>query len=514
MADDGSATGAGKLQSGHKLLFWGCFAALIATAFGFQVRAQMMDVWQEQIGLSETQKGEIFGAGLWPFAISIVLFSLVIDRIGYGSAMVFAFVCHVLQAVLLMFAKDYQTLYIGSVIGALGNGTVEAVINPVVATMFPKEKTKWLAILHAGWPGGLVIAGLFFIGADAQNITDPKLLVGVIFVPVILYGILLWGRSFPVQERVQAGVSFREMLQEPGILSWTVVVALIVIEVSRVFALPIWASVAMAAVLIVPFAAYVQAAGRMMFFILVLVMMPLATTELGVDSWSTELMKDVFKDLGANAGWVLVYTSVIMMILRFFAGPIVHALPPLKLLALSSLVAAIGVFSLGSEAASGFTLIIICATIYGLGKTFFWPAMLGVVSEQYPKGGALTLNMVSGCGMLAVGIVGGPWLGFVQDKVISDEVAAAQINVLEEKPKSYLGQFPYKAVDSAKVDALTDPAQKEKLQSIQASGKKTTLRTAAILPIVMMVVYICLIMYFEQRGGYKPVELEASTTET
>ncbi|MEO1999509.1 MAG: MFS transporter, partial [Planctomycetaceae bacterium] len=462
------------------------------------------------IGLSETQKGEIFGAGLWPFAISIVLFSLVIDRIGYGSAMVFAFICHVLQAVCLMFATDYNTLYIGSVIGALGNGTVEAVINPVVATMFPKEKTKWLAILHAGWPGGLVIAGLFFIGADSQNITDPRILVGVIFVPVILYGILLWGRSFPVQERVQAGVSFREMLQEPGILSWSVVVALIVVEVSRVFELTTNVSFGIAAILIIPFALYVRAAGRFMFFILVLVMMPLATTELGVDSWSTELMKDVFNALGANAGWVLVYTSLIMMILRFFAGPIIHALPPLKLLALSSLVAAVGVFSLGSEAASGFTLILICATIYGLGKTFFWPAMLGVVSEQYPKGGALTLNMVSGCGMLAVGIVGGPWLGFVQDKAISEEVQTAQIAVLEDTSNSYLGRFEYKAVDTKKVEALQDPGKEKALKDIQASGKKTALRTAAILPIVMMLVYICLIAYFEQRGGYKPVELDTA----
>jgi len=511
MSDDGLADNDGKLQAGHKLLFWGCFAALIATAFGFQVRAQMMDVWQEQIGLSETQKGEIFGAGLWPFAISIVLFSLVIDRIGYGSAMVFAFICHVLQALMLMFATDYDTLYIGSVIGALGNGTVEAVINPVVATMFPKEKTKWLAILHAGWPGGLVIAGLFFIGADSQSITDPKILVGVIFVPVILYGVLLWGRSFPVQERVQAGVSFREMLQEPGILSWSVVVALIVIEVSRVFELNYIVSIAMAAVLIVPFAIYVQAAGRFMFFILVLVMMPLATTELGVDSWSTELMKDVFSELGANAGWVLVYTSLIMMVLRFFAGPIIHALPPLKLLALSSLVAAVGVYSLGSEAANGFALIIVCATIYGLGKTFFWPAMLGVVSEQYPKGGALTLNMVSGCGMLAVGIVGGPWLGFVQDKTISEEVQTAKIDVLENESKSYLGRFQYKAIDTDKVDALDVPAKQEELKEIQASGKKTALRTAAMLPIAMMVVYICLIMYFEQRGGYKPVDLETAS---
>src|SRR5262249_45118267 len=149
-------------MSNDRRLFWACWIALIATAFGFIIRALIIDDWQKQFGLSETQKGEIFGVGLWPFALSIVLFSLVIDHIGYGRAMVFAFICHVASAIVticapLMLAKEgagseqvlagqragYWMLYIGNFIVALGNGTVEAVVNPVVATMFAKDKTKW-----------------------------------------------------------------------------------------------------------------------------------------------------------------------------------------------------------------------------------------------------------------------------------------------------------------------------------------------------------------------------------
>ncbi|MEY4775454.1 MAG: hypothetical protein RIT40_2489, partial [Planctomycetota bacterium] len=67
----------GSTSSAHdRLLFLGCFIALITTSFGFILRAMTLDQWGVQFALSETQKGEIFGAGLWPFAISIVLFSL------------------------------------------------------------------------------------------------------------------------------------------------------------------------------------------------------------------------------------------------------------------------------------------------------------------------------------------------------------------------------------------------------------------------------------------------------
>src|SRR6185436_20719286 len=98
--ESGGLVAADEQDGNKRLLFWGCFFALVATAFGFVVRTQVIKNWGSEFGLTETQKGEIFGVGLWPFAPSIVLFSLVIDRIGYGRAMVFAFACHALSVVL------------------------------------------------------------------------------------------------------------------------------------------------------------------------------------------------------------------------------------------------------------------------------------------------------------------------------------------------------------------------------------------------------------------------------
>ena len=280
------------MTSAHdKRLFWGCFAALIATAFGFIIRAMIMDEWANQFGLSETQKGEIFGVGLWPFAISIVLFSLIIDKIGFGRAMVFAFVCHAGSAVITICAPlvlvgsgteseieagrtaGYWMLYIGNLIVALGNGTVEAVINPVVATMFPREKTKWLNILHAGWPGGLVLGGILTIllgamtgGAATMAVGDFlvnvwQVKVALIFIPVLLYAVLLIGCRFPVSERVAAGVPYKDMLKEAGVLSAMVVVALMVREVGRVFEFNLTVQIAVFAVIVGVYAAFVQSIG-------------------------------------------------------------------------------------------------------------------------------------------------------------------------------------------------------------------------------------------------------------
>jgi MFS family permease len=163
-------------------MFWGCFIALITTAFAFITRAFMIntaEMWPADFGLDKVQSQTLFGHGIWPFAISIILFSLVIDKIGYRVAMIFSFICYGAYAFLALRAhaavnapglegeallaaqrSGLSLLTLGSIILGLGNGTVEAFINPVVATMFNKEKTKWLNILHAGWPGGLVVGGL------------------------------------------------------------------------------------------------------------------------------------------------------------------------------------------------------------------------------------------------------------------------------------------------------------------------------------------------------------------
>jgi MFS family permease len=505
----GAATGA----RGNKWLFWACWVAIVATAFCFVVRAQVMDTWAAQFNLTKTQMGEIFGVGLWPFAISIILFSLVIDKIGYGTAMVFAFVCHVASAIITIFApkhfSPYWSLYIGNFVAALANGTVEAVANPVVATLFSREKTKWLNFLHAGWPAGLVIGGLLAI---ALNNTPWQYRIALLLIPAVIYGFMMLLSKFPVSERVAAGVPYHEMLREFGFLGALIVSYMIFAEIGRDFNWPVWGIVAAIAVVTIGFGAYVRfAPGRPLFIFMLLIMIPLATTELGTDSWITSLMTPAMAKIGLPGVAILIYTSFIMMVLRFSAGSIVHRISPLGLLAVAATIAACGLVFLSK--AEGAILILVAATVYGLGKSFFWPTMLGVVSEQSPRGGALTLNATGGVGMLGVGVIGAVFLGYVQDHAIDTHLQREQPAVYQQVSQSKEWVFgKYQAVDADKVKLLPE-AEQSKIDGIEDVAKRHALAIVAICPGIMLVCYLILIAYFRSKGGYKAQILTGHSAE-
>lgn len=496
-----------------KKLFWACFVALVTTSFGFILRALTLPQWGEEFNLTNTQIGEIAGVGLWPFAISIVLFSLIIDKVGYKNSMVFAFICHVLSAGLTLFATGYWSLYIATFIMALGNGTVEAVVNPVVATMFPREKPKWLNILHAGWPAGLVLGGVLALLLGAE--TSWKLKMILILLPTFMYGVMMFSRRFPLNERVKAGVSYLEMLKQVGVGGALIVTALIIFQIGSIFDWSTTMNVLITLGIVAIFGFYVRSLGQPIFIFLLLLMIPLAVTELGTDSWISDLMAPEMRNIGLQAGWILVYTSAIMAGLRFFAGSIIHRISPLGLLCVCSIVACLGLLLL--SVSSGM-MVLVAATVFALGKTFFWPTILGVVADRFPKGGALTLNITGGVGMIAAGVIGAVILGFAQDKTIDKNLLAHDATnntslhstYATEEKSSIFGD--YQALDYAALAAANE-ADQNTLQQIQETAKKEALQTVAIFPVVMLAGFIGLMLYFRSKGGYKVVVLQDKSAE-
>ena len=504
-------------------LFWACFIALVATSFVFAVRANTIGDLQQHFNLTETQKGNIGGAGMWPFALSIIFFSLVIDRIGYKTVALFAVVCHVVSLILTLKASGYESFYWGSFLVAVANGTVESFINPVIATVFSKEKAKWLNILHAGWPAGPALGALF-----CAVFPDTKLFFGAVwqfrfalcFVPVVLYALMILPRSFPVNERVAAGVSYRDMLREVGAVGFFMIGALVFAAVLQLLSTGTpWldglkplsstttgiATVGAGLLAAVFAMGYTRSLGNPLFVVVLVIIGPLATTELGTDGWMPELLKLSGPDVRNFATWVFVYVSAIMTVLRFYAGPVVERASPIGLLVIGSAVAIGGLLCLYS--ATGY-LILAAATVYAFGKTFLWSTTLGFTSEQFPKGGALTLNGVSAMGVLFLGVIGSPTIGSLQDTDVGAQLKKEQPALLQKiavpaKP----GQSGPPVLDQEKIKQLPAP-ELAALEKVQAVSKKNTFLYVATLPSFMLLCYLGLFLHFKRKGGYKPVHIE------
>lgn len=491
-------------------LLWAGFMAILAAGVGFSIRAGVLRQWAEQYGFTMTELGQITGGGLTGFGIIILLGSLIADKVGYGKLMGLAFLTHLVSAILTLAAgaaftsggKDaaFQCLYWGMFLFAVGNGICEAVVNPLVATLFPKGKTHYLNILHAGWPGGLIIGGLasYFMNQDGVKAVGWQIQISLFMVPVILYGVMVMGQKFPKSEASAAGVSYEQML--------------------------------------------IQLAAPLMI-VLLLVHAMVGYVELGTDSWIGEITGAIMAS--KQKGLLLfVYTSGLMFALRFFAGPIVEKISPLGLLFISGLLGCAGLQLLG--AATSVTLCVIAATVYACGKTFLWPTMLAVVSEQFPKGGAITIGAIGGIGMLSAGLLGGPGIGFKQDYHASAQLKENASEVYNRYKaageNSFMG-YTVVGLDGAKVGVLKDDgkelaraveiaesekkqdknltelsawwnsaketaaADKKPVEDAALHGGRTALQLTSFVPATMAVVYLLLILFFRAKGGYKAVDV-------
>jgi MFS family permease len=510
-----------------KILFWGCFIALITTSYAFISRMILCGgQFKADFGLDNVVVGQLQGAGVWPFGVSIIIFSLFIDRIGYKVAMVFSFVSYLVYTAMAFLAYQtihgvtgdalpiaqkhgFQLLYWGSIILGLGNGSVESYANPIVTTMFNTDKAKWLNRLHAGWPGGLVLGGLCTI-ALASN-PDWRIALGLILIPAFIFFFILVSLKIPKSERELAGVSYLAMLQELGVFGALVGFGLVFAQIGQVFGWSSGVVWGLTGAVVVIFAAVTRSFGRLLLAFLIIIMMPQATTELGTNGWITALMEDPMKAAGYNSAWVLVYTSAIMLVLRFVAGPLIHKFSPVGLLAACSALAGLGILALSRTAHAGTGTIFAAATLFGVGITFFWPTILGLTSEQCPKGGALTLNAMGGIGMLAVGILGAPFLGYMQESSTTQQLRATNPALYQQVAvkKDYL-LGAYEAIDPVKSAAVTDATSQADLQAATTAGKFSALGKMAMFPLFTFACYLALIVYFKSRGGYKPVQLTSA----
>ena len=204
-------------RSDKRLVFWASFLSLLAAGVGFAYRVMVLGTWQEEFNLTGAEIGGIFGASLWPIAVTMILFSLVVDRVGHKPSMYCAFLLQATGGLLTFLADSPETLWWASFCAGLGHGVVEAVINPVCASIYYDQKSKMLNILHAAWPAGLVVGGVLML-APGLNTLSWQVQALWILVPVLAYGVMFIKPKLPVDERVLNKIPYSDMLKEVGFL--------------------------------------------------------------------------------------------------------------------------------------------------------------------------------------------------------------------------------------------------------------------------------------------------------
>ena len=473
----------GIAPNAKRLLLAG-FMAILAAGVGFSVRGGILSDWGSQFGFTQSDLGGITGGGLTGFGVIILIGALIADKIGYGKLLITAFIIHFLSAVVTLAASPvylsmkesnpegarnaaYWLLYIGMFMFAIGNGLCEAVVNPLVATLFPKNKSHFLNILHAGWPAGLVAGGL--VSALLAGHVRWEIQMSVFLLPVVFYGALCFAQKFPRSEAASAGVSYGQMLAQ--------------------FAAPL-------------------------LLLLLVIHALLGYVELGTDSWISNITGNIVASK-QNGLYLFVYTSGLMFLLRFCAGPIVEKISPLGLLFTGACCGAIGLTFLSHS--QTIVAVIVALTIYGIGKTFLWPTMLAVASERFPKGGAVVIGAMGGVGMLSAGLLGGPGIGYCQDRAASEQLRENAPEIYDSykagSSNSFLFFKDIQGLDGSKVNPLRDtPADKmtpdeRQVHDADLHGGRSALQITAAIPATMATLYLVLILYFKATGGYKALHV-------
>ncbi|MEM8954304.1 MAG: MFS transporter [Verrucomicrobiota bacterium] len=555
MSDSTSDSGT---QANAKRLLWAGFMAILAAGIGFGVRGGLFNIWATEFNLNGTQLGNIsLGAGFISFCFGIIIGGIIVDKIGYGKLVVAAFALHVLSAFVTFAAQPgmsteaaYFYLYWGTFLFGLANGTLEAVSNPLVATLFPKNRNHYLNLLHASWPAGMVLGGMigWYLGGNLG--WNWKWQLALYLVPTLIYGIMFLGQHFPKSEASSKGLKLGEMFKDVGILGTAVLSTLLFFFLRRdVFSQLIENTVVasiLSAVIAFGFLAWVAtitgfAIGHWLLFVLFILHAMIGSVELGTDGWIQNITGTILTE---DQGKILfVFTSLVMFGLRFCAHFIETklGLKPVSLLFVCSVLACLGLNLVAGVTAFGPALGALL--VYAVGKTFFWPTMLAVASDRFPRTGAIAISMMGGIGMLSVGLLGGPGLGYARDRFAADELQTADEALYAEyQSTGDASQWTFFAavqpIDPNKLDAAkkasaaaklvasgnadeaaaalaeTLTADQQTVADADIRGNRRTLRVDSLIPAAMAVGYLLLMIYFKSIGGYRPVRIDESDALT
>lgn len=413
----------------QKLFIASCLALLV-TSLSFGIRAGILGRLGVEFGLDKAELGTIAATAFWGFPLAVIIGGMVVDIIGMKKLLILAFIFHLTGILMTIYAgsfgNPFWSLFISTLCIGIANGTVEAACNPLITSLYSDNKTTKLNHFHLWFPGGIVIGTLIVYFFDKAAI-GWQIQVAMMIIPTLIYGFLFSKLSFPVTERVSSGVSTADMYKS----------------------------------LLNP-----------LFLFMILCMFGTAITELFTGQWIDVLLKNV----SDNALLILTVSTGVMAIGRAFAGPIVHKLAPQGVLLMSAIFATLGLYLLGNSSGN---MIFVGALVFGIGVCYFWPTMLGFVSENIPKTGAVGINLMGGAGMFAVSLYM-MFMGGVYDNKIAAKLPAGADLKLYNSPDA-------------------DASMKAALGEANKAAGPEIINATLFIPIILIVAFAGLYLYMRNK---------------
>lgn len=413
----------------NKLFVASCLALLV-TSLSFGIRAGLLGTWGTQFNLDKAEISTITATAFWGFPLAVIIGGMIVDIIGMKKLLVMAFIFHLAGILLTIFAGNfgspYWALFISTLLIGIANGTVEAACNPLVTSLYSDNKTTKLNHFHLWFPGGIVIGSLIVYFLSKEGVSW-QIQVGLMLIPTFLYGFLFLKEKFPVTERVASGVSTGTMYKS----------------------------------LINP-----------LFLFMIICMFATAITELFTGQWIGVLLNNVTN----NSLLILAVSTGIMVVGRAFAGPVVHRLAPQGVLLMSAILASIGLYILGH---SGGSMVFVGALVFGMGVCYFWPTMLGFVSENLPNTGAVGINLMGGAGMFAVSLYMMVMGGVYDNKILAHLPPGADLKL-------------YNSPDAT-------PAMQTAWNEANKTAGPEIINTTLILPVILIAAFAGLYFYMRNK---------------
>ncbi len=344
----------------------------------FAIRAGILGQLGEQFGLTSTQLGWVNAMAFLGFPIATMLGGIIYNAIGAKKLVALAFACHLLGLLLTISADGFWALLISTFLIGFANGSVEAGCNPLIAQMYPNNKTTMLNRFHVWFPGGIVIGALASSAMTSAGF-NWQWQVALILIPTAIYGAMMLTAQFPkFDAQKNSTCSNVKNLLSP------------------------------------------------LYIFLIICMTLTAVTEFGTQQW----IEQILGSSGASPMVILALITGLMALGRYFAGPIVHRFSPSGVLLGSAVFSTIGIFLMSQAQGNA---IYFAAALFAIGVTYFWPTMIGCVAEYTPKTGALGMSLIGGAGMFAMSLwnpVIGYWIDDAKQQAQASNISIEQIEIV------------------------------------------------------------------------------------